>query len=271
MKASSRMNFKPFGREILVNFVQPSKAFQLISVMPSGITSSPDTVSLQEVRVSSSTVIRPAFRYSSQDFGSFAASGVPVGSAGLFVCSGEAVGSFDGTAEAVSSGADVWFASSVGLMSGADVWFAASVGLMSGADVWFASSVGLLSGDLLGTAAVVPVGFGTVLAEAAGTLDVFGAEEAVVTGAEEAVPAAAFTVTLMTHFFMLFAETVTFAAPAFLPVMRIFFFTALTFAIFLLEILTFNLLFLVFFAFTVTVFPMDTVTLVLLTLILAAA
>ena len=63
------MNFKPFGREILVNFVQPSKAFQLISVMPSGITSSPDTVSLQEVRVSSSTVIRPAFRYSSQDDG----------------------------------------------------------------------------------------------------------------------------------------------------------------------------------------------------------
>ena len=92
-----------------------------------------------------------------------------------------------------------------------------------------------------------------------------------VTGAEEAVPAAAFTVTLMTHFFMLFAETVTFAAPAFLPVMRIFFFTALTDAVFLLEILTFNFLFLIFLAFTVTVFPMDTVTLVLLTLILAAA
>ena len=115
LKVSPSIDFKPSGREMLVNFVQPLNALSFISVMPSGITSSPDMVSLQEVRIPSLTVIRPAFRYSSQDFGSSTA------------------------------------------------------------------SVGLLSGALLGTAAVVPAGFGA-LAEAAGTLDAFGAAEAVAAG-----------------------------------------------------------------------------------------
>lgn len=187
LNVSPTIDSKPSGREMLVNFVQPLNALSFISVMPSGITSSPDMVSLQEVRIPSLTVIRPAFRYSSQDFGSSAVSG-------------------------------------------------------------------LLSGALLGTAAVVPAGFGAALAEAAGTLDAFGAAEAVAAGTGDVTLAAGLTVTLMTHFFMPFAETVIFAAPAFLPVMRMFFFTALAFAIFLSETLTFNLLFLMFFAFTVTVF-----------------
>ena len=160
LNVSPSIDSKPSGREMLVNFEQPLNALSFISVMPSGITSSPDMVSLQEVRIPFSTVIRPAFRYSSQDFGSST------------------------------------------------------------------SSVGLLSGALLGTAAVVPDGFGAALAEETGALDAFGAAEAVAAGTGDVTLAAGLTVTLMTHFFMPFAETVIFAAPAFLPVMRMFFFTA---------------------------------------------
>lgn len=112
-----------------------------------------------------------------------------------------------------------------------------------------------------------------------GTTDACGFAEVVVTGffvvkevaSGELLLPAFFTFTVITHFFMPLAVNVTFALPAFFPVILICFFTTFTVTAFLLD--TFALIFRdpVFFTLTLTVFPTVTVTFVLLVLIFAAA